>query len=248
MKDILDREINIGDLVLAYPGSNYFSEAKYCIVIGSNRVYNGKDAFTTSKCIKIGALTEEQEKIKKELMSSVGAYNKERVVQNANKLIPVPGGVYMGDSSQYCYLYLGRYRVESNQKGRNKNMTWPVNYDTGGYCYIKFPMNNESAKKFLEKYLNNSISADDFNLFMGNYNNFCYVLNTASQNGPSYELTNFVISSRKRTFVKQLGKIKIVGIGKTMYFDIHSLKSCSQAWYVRNNCNGGAYFKFIPIQ
>lgn len=247
MKDILNRDVSLGDLVLAYPGVDYFSNAKYCIVTGSNRVFNGVEAFTTSKCIKIGALTPEQELIKQELMTLINAYNQSKIVSNANKIVPVPGGVYAGDSSQYCYLYLGRYKLESNQKGKNTNQKWPVNYDDGGYCYLKFPKNNRMAENFLKKYLNSSINAVDFNLFMGDYNNFQYML-TSNYNSLTYELSNFVISSRKRTFEKELGKIKIGGLGKEMLFDIRSLKHATSQWYINRYILDSAYVKLIPIK
>ena len=247
MKDILNREINLGDLVLAYQGSDYFSAAKYCIVIGSNRVYNGEESFTTSRCIKIGALTSEQESIKEQLMSTIQAHNLERAIQNTVKLEPVPGGVYMGDSNQYVYLYLGRYRVDTSHREKYPQGAWKESYGVGGYCYLKLPTSNQSASFFLKTYLNKNMTEADFRHFFANYTNIYQFLRTETgygyyRNTQEWSLSNFVVSTKRRTFKKELGKVNINNLGNLIRITPNDM---AHNYYSRYCV--GSYLDLIPL-
>lgn len=210
MIDVWGREVENLSLVLSYPGKGYMKDAVYGLVIGSNLVYNLNTQVTkVTNCYLIDNRTEEQDKIMKKLLEAYQTYSTQ-VIQSGGykKIEPKPFGWYQGDSEVTSYLYLGRYRIVIPEACKKKN--YPAKYEQGGYCYIKVDKGGDFYK-FLIKVMqttNGRIPLNSLKIQIYDYLDMWKGLETVSYyNNISNELSKLVVSSKKRTFKKELGKL-----------------------------------------
>lgn len=213
MRERLNRVLNSADLVLCYPGSSYLVNAIYGIVIAENKVFTReKRVITCNACLAIGSLTEEQEKIKDELLNLYRMYSQERVQKGVRNIVPEIGGIYASSSAQYYFIYIGRYTLNLTLEKKTCSI-WRDEYEDGVYTYIKVRYNSYDDNK-IRKYLEaGHISSLEFSEFMSdsiihNWLVSCSYNYRYKRKLPdmSYQL---VFSTRKRTFVKELGKLDL---------------------------------------
>ena len=207
MQDLWNREVKLSDLVLGCAGKGDMEDMSYGLVVGENEILNTDgDIFKTNYCYLIGEKTEEQEKIYAGLRQ---LYNQHMIkVMKAGgyeKIVPEPMHLYVGDSSSIYYLYFGRLRVYGEG-----GVILSDKYTNGGHCYLRITKSSGIERDIkaamsqgtdkLEKFKGVLFDDLSFITIVLNRSNSVMMLNS-----------NLVISTRNRTFKKDLGKFELPG-------------------------------------
>lgn len=118
MKEVLDRELKIGDLV--YIADSRVSDSGLCswgLIYSDSKVYHFKDLYNTPSIgtyysvLKENIDCKEKEEIYKQLSESYNSYFKEQKVYETNAAIVEPGDVYLSKTDTE-FLYLGNFNLK----------------------------------------------------------------------------------------------------------------------------------------
>lgn len=226
MIDVWGREVGQLELVLVYPGKGYMKEAEYGIVVGTSAVFTkANNVMKLSKCYHIVNRSLEQDNIREDLLKRYQLHTT-KVVQAGGykKIEPEVFGWYQGDSEVISYIYIGEFKIDVNEECRKKN--FPEKYLIGGHCYIKIQRNSTFYNYLIAKLRKQEDEGsvfrfEEFKMKLYEYLNMMSGLETNRwYQNISNELSNFVVSTRKRTFMKRFGKFKFDrGFYDTEIFD-----------------------------
>ena len=193
VRELFNRPLNMGDLVLFNSSNGHFKDIRYGLVLGENVIYsNGRYNHRIPTCFKINSPCSEEKVIYDEL---VNQFQNEVNGNKSGNIKLELGGLYMQSNTRVCYLYLGEVGL----------------YD------INNSLLDESKHVFLEisLYFNSNLLSDGNQDLLFDFNRFKEFLNRELGNSIRDKNSNLLgyphlkFTKRNKKFVNQVGKLNL---------------------------------------
>lgn len=253
MKDVLGRSVKLGDLVFYYTGKGNVGDGNYGLVLGEEVVFNPFYGIINCKhCYYVENPSPSQQQTRDKLKGLYTLYAQDNLVSKSasNKI----GGIYVNNSQNIYYLYLGKYKVK--QLTKDPNYVFEItNGDEGGYCYLRFNCGTTRAKNKLLRDFTLAIEngfTDNFESLFFNYLNIDGKVSVIKHNlylhnsSPTKKLDLLIISKKEKKFETLIGELDEAGLKSI----IGNGFTCQQHMPV--NYNGDIIKKikleFIPLK